>query len=172
MDDSLEFVCSTYEFYVYQESNSVNFAFYYILALVSVYLRLFRHLRERIPLTKLLCTEANIFILAMVALSTWNTMLLTPTMREESLKFEWNTRTASEFLRFVSTFHINQPYFIGLCMVLILLRAFYSLRVTRSFGPFIKLISLSFLNLIIWSLLSFICILVMADFLLTLLQEN
>ena len=55
---------------------------------------------------------------------------------------------------------------------MIVLRFFFSLKTTRIFGPFIKLIYLSLSNIVIWSLFTAALIFVMANFLIILLQEN
>ena len=57
-------------------------------------------------------------------------------------------------------------------MTLFLVRSFFSFKVTRVFGPFIKLITISMAGLLVWSLFCLLIILIMANFLSTLLQEN
>ena len=57
-------------------------------------------------------------------------------------------------------------------MALTILRFFFSLKTTRLFGPFIKIITHSFKNILIWGFFTLILIFIMANFLIILLQEN
>ena len=72
----------------------------------------------------------------------------------------------------MSSFHILQAYFMGLYLAAILLRFFFSLKITRVFGPFSKLISINFFSLLTWALFTFSLILLMDNSLSTLLQED
>ena len=72
----------------------------------------------------------------------------------------------------MSTYHVLQPYFMGLYMALTLLRFFFSLKITRLFGPFIKLISISCSSLLTWALFTLILTLLMDNSLSILLQED
>ena len=90
----------------------------------------------------------------------------------EAAKMNGSTLTAKEFTNFIIAYHILQPYFIGVLLALMLLRFFFSLKITRIFGSFIKMISLSLLNLLVWTLFTIILILAMSSYLSILLQEN
>lgn len=72
----------------------------------------------------------------------------------------------------MSSFHILQPYFMGLYLAAILLRFFFSLKITRVFGPFSKLISFNFFSLLTWALFTFSLILLMDNSLSILVQED
>ena len=60
----------------------------------------------------------------------------------------------------------------GLYLAAILLRFFFSLKITRLFGPFIKLISISCSSLLTWALFTLILTLLMDNSLSILLQED
>ena len=70
----------------------------------------------------------------------------------------------------MARFHILQPYFIGFYLASTLIRFFFSFKITRTFGPFAKLISLNFSSILAWTLFTFLCILIMDSTLSTLLQ--
>ena len=71
---------------------------------------------------------------------------------------------------FFGKFHVTQPYACGMIVALLLLRFFFSLKITRLFGPFVKLIELSFVSLILWALFSLLSILLMSLYLSVLLS--
>ena len=145
---------------------------FYMLAPFTLMLRLFRHSREPVPLPKLLCTETRLFEGVMLLMNVWMIVQLRPKTIEEKLKFEWTALTAKNLIEFIGGYHVVQPYFIGLQMAMIMLRFFFSLKITRAFGPFIKIIGLSFFNILVWSLFTLICIVIMANFLSILLSQN
>ena len=57
-------------------------------------------------------------------------------------------------------------------VALVFLRFFFSLRITRLFGPFVKLVELSFASLILWTLFTVLFILLMSIYLSVLLSED
>ena len=67
---------------------------------------------------------------------------------------------------------MSAPYFNGLIAILTILRFFFGLKTTRTFGPFTKMIKLNAQSLVIWVCFTSILLLVASNSLSILLQEN
>ena len=74
---------------------------------------------------------------------TWFLLFLLPTVAAENEKLTESVQSVKEFFLFLTSSPIIQPYFIGLLFFMFLLRFFFSLKVTRLFGPFTKLLKLN-----------------------------
>ena len=145
---------------------------FYSLVPFTQVLQVFRWRRERVPFSKVFLNETQLSDWYILLISGLLLTTLNPILYEEERKFEQSAESALSFLNFMSRFHVLQAYFTGLYMALTLLRFFFALKITRVFGPFIKVISLSFYNILVWSLFALTLILAMDNFLSILLQED
>ena len=80
LDYSLEFVCLSEKFYLFGDYASRGFTIFYTLVLFTFFLQLFRCLRERVPLSKIFCSEAKVFDFFLSSLVVFFVIELLPTL--------------------------------------------------------------------------------------------
>ena len=78
--------------------------------------------------------------------------------------------SVKQYFYFWETTPLIQPHITGLTLFLVQLRFFFSLKVTRLFGPFTKLIRLIARDLAIWLLFTSLLLLLTSIFFSTLLS--
>ena len=79
------------------------------------------------------------------------------------------TQSAKQFLDSYMSLNVTQPYFLGFFLIITFLKSFFTLKVTRMFGPFIKLITQSFISILLWTTGGYILMILMSNYLILIL---
>ena len=134
--------------------------FYTVLTGYTYLMKCFFLRRNSRPLRTLFITEYTVFDLVTNSELMWFFFSLYPSVTEANSQLTQSVDSVKGFFEFQANSPISQPYFIGVIFFMFNLRFFFSLKVTRLFGPFTKLIKLSAINLLIWLL--FTCLLLLS----------
>lgn len=101
-------------------------------------------------LRELICSESFIFEKILFLWIVWLQIGILPETQGAAGRQTTTTASVREFFKFLSSSMMTQPVYSGVFVLLFQLKFFFSLKVTRLFGPFTKLIKLNAKNLLIW----------------------
>ena len=121
------------------------------------------------PLKYLFCREVSFFDLALYVGLILAIFWANPRIKEQADRLD-KSSPSYYFVYgtiFVDT-HINEMY--SVCIVAMWMRFFFSLKVTRLFGPFIKVIKINALRLVKWLIVYICSMLAATNFLLIILS--
>ena len=124
------------------------------------------------PLKSLFCSELFFFDLILTAEMTWFFLSLYPAVTAANNRLTESVGSVREFFVFQINAPLIQPYFVGLIFFVFQLRFFFSLKVTRLFGPFTKLIKLFAKNLLVWLIFTVLLIFTGGLYFSTLLSQS
>ena len=99
-------------------------------------------------------------------------LYLNQPLDEARQAFDGTLVTHMEYYQKLAASPVSQPYFLGFIMISISFRFFFSLKATRVFGPFTKLIKINAVSLLPWLLVTVILLLFSSSSLYVLLSEQ
>lgn len=86
--------------------------------------------------------------------------------------FDYTLPTHMEYYDLLANSPASKPYYLGFVMISISFRFFFSLKVTKVFGPFTKLMKINAVSLLPWILLAILLLLFSSSSLYVLLSEQ
>ena len=172
MAQSINFVCiSPFRLHISSIGPPILTTFQFLYSL-SLLVHLFFLRKTGRPLSKALCRDTILFELLLIVETQWFMFFLT-----EAIDAARNALddTPSSLFRYYEVFAaspVSQPYFLGFIMISVSFRFYFSLKPTRVFGPFTKLIKINAVSLILWVLVTSGFILLSGSCLYILLAEQ
>ena len=100
----------------------------------------------------------------------WFVFQLRVEQLNEEAKLTFTNKSVYDYMIWSGKSHISAPYFNGTFLILAILRFFFSLKATRLFGPFTKIVQLNAGGLLVWVLFSSLLIVLAGNYLTILLQ--
>ena len=128
--------------------------------------------RNRRPTRHLFCTEFFLLDLITLGEMVLHVLFWRPPIVEIVKTLTFTVTSANLNFEFWSNSQFVQPYIAGVYMLSFLLKFFFSLKVTRLFGPFTKLIKLSARSLLTWLVFSSLLLFVGGFYFSTLLSQS
>ena len=149
LDHATDYVCWGHFYYNFMDAGAMPISSF-IMFLSYTYLMKWCFLRRTgRPLKFLFCSEFLFFDLVMSAEIIWFLLILYPDVIAANNRLTESVGSVKDFFVF-QVDHLIQPYFTAVIFFMFQLRFFFSLKVTRLFGPFTKLIKLYARNLLVW----------------------
>ena len=154
MAQSINFVCiSPFRLHISSIGPPILTTFQFLYSL-SLLVHLFFLRKTGRPLSKALCRDTILFELLLIVETQWFMFFLT-----EAIDAARNALddTPSSLFRYYEVFAaspVSQPYFLGFIMISVSFRFYFSLKPTRVYGPFTKLIKINAVSLILWVLVT------------------
>lgn len=139
---------------------------------LSLFVHLYFLRKTGRPLSKALCRDTILFEAILVVEALWFMFYLRGPFEKASNALN---DTPSSFFHYYEVFAaspVSQPYFSGFIMISISFRFYFSLKATRIFGPFTRLIKINAVSLIPWVIVTGMLILLSGSSLHILLAEQ
>ena len=147
-------------------------SFYNLFLPFSLLLKLVFVHRTGRSISRVLCTEITVFELSAFGLIVLFTFIFSNAFNHQKATFFYTNKRAEEYWEFIKASSDFLSFLVIFMTSLISFRFYFSLKATRLFGPFTKLIKLNALALSQWLLFMLLILLTGSSFFSILLSEN
>ena len=147
-------------------------SFYNLFLPFSLLLRVFSMKRRGIKMGAICCRDITIFELLAFGLIVTFTFMFSNAFNEQKDTYSYSNRRAEEYWEFMRVSAGVLSFMVILMTSLISFRFYFSLKATRLFGPFTKLIKLNAFALSHWLFFTLLILLIGSNFFSILLSEN